>query len=278
MKIGFSVATPEVDTPLLPAQQGDFIENISILADLGYDGVEVSIRDPEIIDLKMLERETASRGLEVASIHTAAMGFQDQIWLCHPDEKIRSEASRRLLAAVDIAANFAVGVLVGSFRGKLGSEVPREMSESWMFDAFKKSSDYADSKGSKILFEPQARSSVDFGFTAQEGLRFAEKLQSPGFGLMLDTYHMNIEDASFSRSIFDAREYLSYLQISDSNRLYPGAGHINFGEIINSLAAINFDGFLSLQILREPDFITSARLGLMHLRSIINSPLISSSS
>ena len=80
MKIGFSVATPEVDTPLLPAQQGDFIENISILADLGYDGVEVSIRDPEVIDLKMLERETASRGLEVASIHTAAIGFQDQIF------------------------------------------------------------------------------------------------------------------------------------------------------------------------------------------------------
>ena len=276
MKIGFSVATPEVDTPLLPAQQGDFIENISILADLGYDGVEVSIRDPETIDLKMLERETASRGLEVASIHTAAMGFQDQIWLCHPDEKIRLEASRRLLAAVDIAANFGVGVLVGSFRGKLGSEVPREVSESWMFDAFKKSSDYANSKGSKILFEPQARSTVDFGFTAQEGLKFADQLQSPGFGLMLDTYHMNIEEASFSKSIFDAREYLSYLQISDSNRLYPGAGHINFGEIINSLAAINFDGFLSLQILREPDFITSARLGLMHLRSITNSPLISS--
>ena len=277
MKIGFSVATPEVDTPLLPAQQGDFTENISILADLGYDGVEVSIRDPEIIDLKMLERETASRGLEVASIHTAAMGFQDQIWLCHPDEKIRFEASRRLLAAVDIAANFGVGVLVGSFRGKLGSGVPREVSESWMFDAFKKSSDYANSKGSKILFEPQARSTVDFGFTAQEGLKFADQLQSPGFGLMLDTYHMNIEESSFSKSIFDAREYLSYLQISDSNRLYPGAGHINFGEIINSLAAIHFDGFLSLQILREPDFITSARLGLMHLRSIINSPLISSS-
>ena len=277
MKIGFSVATPDVDTPLLPAQQGDFTENISILADLGYDGVEVSIRDPETIDLKMLERETASRGLEVASIHTAAMGFQDQIWLCHPDEKIRFEASRRLLAAVDIAANFGVGVLVGSFRGKLGSEVPREVSESWMFDAFKKSSDYANSKGSKILFEPQARSTVDFGFTAQEGLKFADQLQSPGFGLMLDTYHMNIEEASFSKSIFDAREYLSYLQISDSNRLYPGAGHINFGEIINSLAAIHFDGFLSLQILREPDFITSARLGLMHLRSIINSPLISSS-
>ena len=277
MKIGFSVATPEVDTPLLPAQQGDFTENISILADLGYDGVEVSIRDPETIDLKMLERETASRGLEVASIHTAAMGFQDQIWLCHPDEKIRFEASRRLLAAVDIAANFGVGVLVGSFRGKLGSEVPREVSESWMFDAFKKSSDYANSKGSKILFEPQARSTVDFGFTAQEGLKFADQLRSPGFGLMLDTYHMNIEESSFSKSIFDAREYLSYLQISDSNRLYPGAGHINFGEIINSLAAIHFDGFLSLQILREPDFITSARLGLMHLRSIINSPLISSS-
>ena len=268
MKLGFSVATPEVNTPLLPAQQGNFVENISILADIGYDGVEVSTCKPLNIDLKMLDRETSSRKLEIAAIHTAAIGFQDKLWLCHKDESIRGEALERLKQAIDVAAHFSVDVLVGSFRGKLGDEIPREISEAWMLDAFKKSSEYAADRGSKVLFEPQAKFSVDFGFTAQDGVNFAKKLDSPGFGIMLDTFHMNIEDASFAKSIFEAREHLSYLQISDSNRLYPGAGHINFGEIVNALKGIDFRGFMSMQILREPNYYDAAKLGLMHMRSL----------
>ena len=80
---------------------------------------------------------------------------------------------------------------------------------------------------------------------------------------------MNIEDVSFAKSIFDARDYLLYLQFSDSNRLHPVAGHVNFSEIINSLKAINFESFMSMQILPEPDYYNSAKLGIMHMRSLI---------
>jgi sugar phosphate isomerase/epimerase len=269
MKIGFSVASPEVNTPLLPAQQGELGANLDVLADLGYDGVELSVRLPAELDIPVIEKEFSKRNLEVASIHTAAIGFQDRLWLCHPDEEIRAEAMARLLAAIDVAAHFSVDVLVGSFRGKLGDSEQRKQSGGWMYDAFKKGADHAAGHGNRILFEPQARFSVDFGFTAQDGAAFAEELGSPGFGVMLDTYHMNIEDASFARSIFDAREHLHYLQISDSNRMYPGGGHIDYGEIINALQAIGFDGYLSLQIVREPSYAKAAELGIMHLRSLI---------
>ena len=56
IKIGFSVATPEVNTPLLPAQQGELGPNLDILAELGYDGVEVSIRQPAKIDPENLKK------------------------------------------------------------------------------------------------------------------------------------------------------------------------------------------------------------------------------
>tara|TARA_A100001037_G_scaffold245279_1_gene226631 strand:+ start:507 stop:1316 length:810 start_codon:yes stop_codon:yes gene_type:complete len=267
MKIGFSVASPEVDTPLLPAQQGDLGANLDVLADLGYDGVELSVRLPAELDLPAIEKEFSKRNLEVASIHTAAIGFQDKVWLCHPEEAIRTEGLTRLKAALDVAAHFGVDVLVGSFRGKLGDG--GDTARGWMYDAFRRGADHAADKGNRVLFEPQASFSVDFGFTAQEGAAFAAELDSPGFGVMLDTYHMNIEDASFARSIFECRDYLHYLQISDSNRMYPGGGHIDYGEIINALQSIGFDGYLSLQIVREPSYEKAAELGLMHLRSLI---------
>ncbi len=269
MKIGFSVATPEVNTPLLPAQQGDLAGNLDVLANLGYDGVELSICRPAELDRSAIEVAVSKRNLEVAAIHTAAVGFQDKIWLCHPDQAIREEAAERLNAAIDLAGSFGVAVIVGSFRGKLGPQEQREHSRVWMYDAFKQASDYAASKGSRVLFEPQAKFSVDFGFTAQDGVTFAAELDSPGFGIMLDTFHMNIEDKSFTKSIYDARDCLHYLQISDSNRLYPGGGHIDFGAIIDALKAIGFNGYLSLQILREPSYEKSAELGLMHLKSLI---------
>lgn len=269
MKIGFSVASPEVNTPLLPAQQGDLDANLDVLSRLGYDGVELSIRQPAELDIPAIERSVSIRNLEIAAIHTAAIGFQDKLWLCHPDEAVRTEALSRLIAAIDVAGHFGVDVLVGSFRGKLGDANMREHSVGWMYDAFRHSADHASKIGSRVLFEPQARFSVDFGFTAQDGAAFVAELDSPGMGVMLDTYHMNIEDASFARSIFECKEYLHYLQISDSNRMYPGGGHIDYGEIINVLQSINFNGYLSMQIVREPSYEKAAELGLMHLRSLI---------
>ena len=137
MKIGFSVATPEVDTPLLPAQQGDFGANLDVLSEYGYDGVEVSIRQPKDLDVEKLRKEVERRDLEVASIHTAAIGFQDKIWLCHQDKSIRDEAMVRLKGALEIASGFGVEVIIGSFRGQLSEGEAREESIKWMNVAFK---------------------------------------------------------------------------------------------------------------------------------------------
>ena len=119
MKIGFSVATSDVDTPQLPAQQGEFTKSLDILSEFGYDGVEVSIRQPKSLNLDELRKDVETRGLEVASIHTAAIGFQDKVWLCHPDKSIRDEGMIRLKGALDAAAFFGVEVIIGSFRGQL---------------------------------------------------------------------------------------------------------------------------------------------------------------
>ncbi|MED5578690.1 MAG: sugar phosphate isomerase/epimerase family protein [Nitrospinota bacterium] len=269
MKISFQVATIDVNTPLLPAIQGNFEENLDVLSKLGYDGIEISMRKPEELDFDLIQKQVQSRGMEVSAVHTAGIGFQDKVWMCHPDPNIRKVAMKRLKGCCDAASFYGVEVIVGSFRGKLSEGEEREESLKWMYDAFKESSDYAASKGTRVLFEPQHRFSINFGFTTQDGIRFIEEINSPGFGIMLDTFHMNVEDTSFAASIFDSKDHLGILHIADSNRKYPGSGHIPWRDLISSLQAINYEGFLSLQIKMDPDFETAAKLGIDYLRSLI---------
>tara|TARA_B100000686_G_scaffold61145_1_gene65735 strand:- start:448 stop:1257 length:810 start_codon:yes stop_codon:yes gene_type:complete len=269
MKISFQVASSEVDTPLLPAIQGNFEENLDVLSRLGYDGVEVSMRKPDELDFDLIKKQVESRGMEVAGVHTAGISYQDKVWLCHPDPNIRKVAMKRLKGCLDAASFYGVEVIVGSFRGKLSVGEEREESLKWMHDAFKESSDYAASKGTRVLFEPQHRFSVNFGFTAQDGMEFIKEINSPGIGIMLDTFHMNVEDTSFSESFFDSKDHLGIIHVADNNRLYPGNGHIPWSDLISSLQSINYEGYLSLQIKMVPDFETAAKLGIDYLRSLM---------
>ena len=80
---------------------------------------------------------------------------------------------------------------------------------------------------------------------------------------------MNMEDASFSTSFFDSKDHLGIIHVADNNRLYPGNGHIPWSNLISSLQAINYEGYLSMQIKMIPDFETAAKLGIDHLRNLM---------
>jgi len=79
--------------------------------------------------------------------------------------------------------------------------------------------------------------------------------------LHIDTFHMNIEGVSFRDSILEAKDLLGYVHLADSNRWAPGYGHINFVEIISILKKINYQGFLSFEILPLPDPDSAAKKG-----------------
>ena len=61
-----------------------------------------------------------------------------------------------------------------------------------------------------------------------EGLELIERVGADNFGLLLDTFHMNIEEADMLESIRTCGEHIFHFHVADSNRLYPGAGHLDF--------------------------------------------------
>ena len=80
---------------------------------------------------------------------------------------------------------------------------------------------------------------------------------------------MNIEEASIEAAIRRAGPRIAHVHVADSNRRHPGAGHTDFRSIVGALREAGYDGFLSAEILPEPDPETAARSTVGFLRKII---------
>ena len=87
--------------------------------------------------------------------------------------------------------------------------------------------------------------------------------------LMPDTFHMNIEDPNISEALTMNIKDIPYIHFADSNRKAPGQGHIDFKEILNDLKSVNYNGWISLEILPKPDPDTAASQGANYLIPLI---------
>ena len=93
--------------------------------------------------------------------------------------------------------------------------------------------------------------------TAAEAVDYVKKVDAPNIGVLLDTYHMNIEENSFREAILTAGDLLLGFHTGDNNRRCPGRGHINFDEIFAALSEIGYKG----RIVAEPFLSKGGEVG-----------------
>jgi len=105
--------------------------------------------------------------------------------------------------------------------------------------------------------------------TLKEGMAFIDKIGMPNVGLLADTFHMNIEEVSMYESIVEAKDYITHVHFADSNRWAPGYGHLDFQKIVKTLKEINYQGYVSAEILPLPDQDSAAEMTIKTLNNII---------
>lgn len=86
----------------------------------------------------------------------------------------------------------------------------------------------------------------------------------------MQCFRMNIEDVSLPASLVAAEPYLWHVHFADSNRWYPGAGHINFREILEALKLIGYDRFITMEMEQHPDSPTAARRAIRTVRALLD--------
>lgn len=93
--------------------------------------------------------------------------------------------------------------------------------------------------------------------TAEEALRYVNAVDSKNIGILLDTYHMNIEEFSIGDAIRTAGKQLVGLHVGENNRSVPGRGHLNWDEIFSALKDIDYKG----RIVAEPFVVKGGEVG-----------------
>lgn len=233
---------------------------VMILAGLGYKAVELSIRDPEAVKINNLESALKRHQLKLNAIGTGQIFVDDGLSLSSPRNALRIKAVNCVKNHIDIARIFNTQVIIGLARGKSDNQKDQDKQcRRNLIDSFRRLCDYANKNRVIIAVEPINRYEASFLNQAEEAIDFIRIFRCKFIKLMLDTFHMNIEEKNFIDPIIKAKEHLSHFHLADSNRLCPGEGHIDFSRIINALKKIGYTGYLSAEILPLPNFKLSAR-------------------
>jgi sugar phosphate isomerase/epimerase len=249
--------------------KGDLETNLHLIAALGYDGVELAIREPHLVDLDQLERLTREFRLSVPAIGTGQAWGEEGLSFTDPDLQVRRLAIERIKAHLPGASRFGAIIIIGLIRGVVKPGVEPAQAMDWLVEALRACSAAARLHGLRLALEPINRYETTLINTTAEGLELIERVGAENFGLLLDTFHMNIEEPDIGASIRACGDRIFHFHVADSNRWHPGAGHLDFNSILETLAATGYSAWVSGEFLPKPDAETAARQALANLRKII---------
>jgi sugar phosphate isomerase/epimerase len=251
--------------------KGDLETNLKSITALGYDGVELAIRDPKMVEFDKLERLTRECKLSVPAIGTGQAWGEEGLSFTDPDSEVRRLAIERIKSHIPGASCFGAVIIIGLIRGTIKPGVDPAQAMDWLVEALCECSDAARPHGIRLALEPINRYETTIINNAAQGLELIQRVGADNFGLLLDTFHMNIEEPEIEASILQCGERIFHFHVADSNRWYPGAGHLDFKFILKTLAATGYPGWVSGEFLPKPDAETSARRAIAHLHQIQDS-------
>lgn len=249
--------------------RGSIAANIKKAAQFGYDAVEIHVGDPGSLDLPEIIKASEENKIQVATIGTGLAYVKDKLSFTHPRQETRARAVERIRSHINAAKSLNAKVIIGSVRGPIPDKSEYEKYEGYAIDCLQRCLEKAEKEKVELVIEAINRYETNFINNVDEGIAFIKKIGSEHLKLHIDTFHMNLEEANFIDSIHKAGAFLGHIHLADSNRRYPGSGHINFKEIIAALKNIGYKDTLALECLPLPAEEEAATRGISYLKPLI---------
>lgn len=270
MKLCYQVATPDVVVAdSVTAYQGPIATSFRELAELGYDGVELMTLNPQELDWVYIKETAEKYNLIVCIVCTGEIFGQLGLSYTNPDEKNRREAIVRTKEIIDFASYLGANINIGRIRGAFCKELSQEETIRLAVEAFQELSDYAAPKSVNIALETVTIMQTNFINTMDEAVDMIKRVGRKNFGLMMDIFHMNIEEKNLYEAIHQYRDYNLHVHLADNNRRYPGHCGLDFTRILETFQSCGYDGNFCTEIFQLPSMKEAAKGAIEHLNTIL---------
>ena len=232
------------------ASHAEVQRTFAFLKEAGYDGVELNLTHPPGVNLADLRTWLDDLGLTVPSMLTGE-AYNDGLCLSSPEASIRQQAVERLITYLDTAAEFNSILVVGLMQGLRCDEPDPLVANQRIADCLRLVGEAAQEKSVEFVIEPVNHLQVGFNHSVAEVRDLINTIGSSAIRPMVDTIHMNIEEASLTQPIIECGSALRHVHLCESNGAHFGSGHIDFAAVLQALDEIGYEGFGSVKVYRE---------------------------
>ncbi len=222
--------------------QGDFAQRIRFAKELGYGGVELNISDPARLELPAIRQALAETGMKITAFGTGRVYVNEHISLTDSDPAVRQQAFDRLVTFSQIAGEFGAQVIIGCIRGNIAAPEDTQRVLDTLAEALVKLEQTIPGEENCFVMEPINRYENNFLCSVADTARFLHDAGLKRTKLLMDTFHMNIEDGDLTETIRTYGRDTAYVHIADSNRKYPGLGHTDFPALLRAFREVGYDG------------------------------------
>lgn len=264
-------------------------EHLPLLAKvkaMGFDVIEVAVEAPDLIDVPALGAALDETGLGV--IVCGAFGLDRNLSSAVSSERENAAAYIRRL--VDMAADLGSPVVCGPMysavgKARLPTEAARTAEWERAVSGLQDATAYASARGVRLAMEPLNRFETDMVNVVDQAMRLIDDVGSPYLGLLLDTFHMHLEEKDSGAAIRRAGDRVFHVHACENDRGVPGSGQVDWEGVARGLQDIGYDGAVVIEsftpevtsiaravcIWREiaPDQDSIARDGLRFLQSLL---------
>jgi sugar phosphate isomerase/epimerase len=260
------ISTPGAQFSALAIKE-NFRDSIRRVAELGYDAVELHIRDPNGIDVDEIENLLNQYRLPVPTIGTGQAYGEEGLSFSDPDPEIRRKAVQRIQDQMDLAFKLSIPrVTIGLIRGTVKLGMDKGQAEGYVIECMVKCLDH--SPAITLILEPLNRYETNLYNDTASAKEVIDRIGRPNLRMLIDTFHMNIEEPDIIQSVLRVRDYISHVHFADSNRWPPGCGHVDFKKIVSALRKIDYRGAISAEVLPKPTPEECLRLTIEYYKTL----------
>ena len=221
----------------------DTLDLVDKVARLGFDLIEVCVEDPTTIDTKAIRRRIEAAGIRA----TVCGAFGPDRDMSADDASVRRNAIGYVNRCADIAQELGADIVVGPMysavgRTRMAEPEERRAQRRLAGESIREAADYARERGVRLALEPLNRFETDLINTVDQGVELVEEIGRDNVGLLVDTFHMNIEEKDLPAALRRAGRHIFEFHACSSDRGTPGEDHLAWPGIAAALREVGYDG------------------------------------